>query len=113
MATQRRYGHDIKELKKNTQLCFYCGKKMSRLNKTVDHIIPIKKSGSNNIDNVVICCRKCNNIKGGYTLYELIEQMKKRYRFADEKTRVKIISEISKWERSREKLAKMKEKKNG
>lgn len=97
MATQRRYGVNIKSLKNNTIHCFYCGKKMSERNKTIDHIVPIKNGGSNCIDNIVICCRRCNGFKGGYTVSELIEQLKKRYKFADEKSRKKLSKEMLHW----------------
>ena len=49
--------------------CWYCGCEMSVCVQgspdqyTIDHRIPISKGGSNNSDNMVICCATCNNIK--------------------------------------------------
>ena len=31
---------------------------------TIDHIIPISQGGTNNLQNLLICCRSCNSSKG-------------------------------------------------
>ena len=77
---------------------------MSSENKTIDHIIPIKKGGSNCIDNLVICHKKCNNIKGGYTISELITQLWNQHKFADENRKKILVREIEKWETANMKL---------
>lgn len=50
--------------------CQYCGKKFPPSELTIDHIIPKSKGGSTNWDNVVTCCKKCNNKKGQNTVWE-------------------------------------------
>ncbi|MFZ2447834.1 MAG: HNH endonuclease [Syntrophobacteraceae bacterium] len=45
-----------------SQACFYCG---SRLNLAVDHLIPRIKGGSDESDNLIWACRKCNSSKQG------------------------------------------------
>ena len=40
--------------------CVYCGSKDS---KTIDHLIPKSKGGTDYIDNLVICCKSCNSRK--------------------------------------------------
>ncbi len=47
--------------------CAYCGRDLNLKNKTLDHIMPRQKGGSNRIANLFPCCRDCNSIKG--TLY--------------------------------------------
>lgn len=41
-----------------------------------DHIIPVSKNGSNNIDNLGICCKEANRIKSDMTVNELINLCK-------------------------------------
>jgi 5-methylcytosine-specific restriction endonuclease McrA len=104
MAKQRQYGTRILEEKKVAQHCFYCGKKMKERNKTIDHIVPIKKGGSNCFSNLAICCSRCNSIKGGYTIQELIDQLYKRYKFADETEQIKLNKQIENWKNIKIKL---------
>lgn len=104
MAKQRQYGAKILEQKKLTEYCFYCGNKMGERKKTIDHILPIKYGGSNCFSNLAICCAKCNGIKGGCTITQLIEQLHIRHRFADELEKVKVDKQIKQWERVKIKL---------
>jgi len=53
---------------KNT--CQYCGKKFSPSELTMDHIIPKARGGHTKWDNVVACCKKCNNKKGRKTPWQ-------------------------------------------
>ena len=83
---------------RDNNTCQYCGKKLSRHNKTIDHVIPKSKGGQNTWENVVLCCRKCNRKKGDKTPEEanmklinkpkkpkLIEMMIKKINNSDEK----------------------------
>jgi len=40
--------------------CVFCGNTFLIDNLTIDHIIPRSKGGSNNIANLVLACRPCN-----------------------------------------------------
>lgn len=53
--------------------CFYCGEKLSKKQRTVDHVAPRKKGGSNKLDNLVVACRKCNWEKDDMDLSEYIK----------------------------------------
>ncbi|MBU3013933.1 HNH endonuclease [Poseidonibacter lekithochrous] len=56
---------NIKEnlLKNNNYKCFNCGCDVSFSNSSIDHIIPLSKGGTNNEDNLVLLCNKCNILK--------------------------------------------------
>ena len=53
------------------QACCYCG---SREYLSVDHLIPTKRGGANNGDNLVWACRSCNSSKGAHDVLEWLEK---------------------------------------
>jgi 5-methylcytosine-specific restriction endonuclease McrA len=46
--------------------CQYCGRVFNPSDLTLDHVIPKSRGGSSNWDNLVACCKKCNNKKGNH-----------------------------------------------
>ena len=44
--------------------CFYCKKDLKYRQVTLDHYLPKSKGGKEEIYNLVLCCRKCNKLKG-------------------------------------------------
>lgn len=46
------------------QVCLKCG---TSKNLTIDHVVPISKGGTNDLDNLQTLCRKCNVEKGSDT----------------------------------------------
>ena len=53
-----------------TGICYYCGKKFSPAELTMDHIVPLARGGKSNKGNVVPCCKTCNNEKKYWTPVE-------------------------------------------
>ncbi len=51
--------------------CLYCNKKGGNLE--VDHIIPLSKNGTNELENLVTSCRTCNRQKRDKTVKEFME----------------------------------------
>ena len=47
-------------LKRDNYICMYCGQEATQ----VDHIIPRKRGGGHDLDNLVACCGPCNSRKG-------------------------------------------------
>lgn len=58
--------------------CHYCGRQLTQ-NKSaeyvatgcsIDHVIPISRGGSSDIDNLVLACRQCNGRKRTLSYHE-------------------------------------------
>lgn len=45
-------------------ICQYTGKKLTRTNCSIDHLVPKSKGGRNTWDNMVLCDKEINNKKG-------------------------------------------------
>ena len=65
--------HKPKFSRKNIYLrdnytCQYCGQKFDADQLTFDHVNPRCQGGETVWDNIVTCCRACNNKKGGKSL---------------------------------------------
>ncbi len=43
--------------------CYYCGEHFSHQELTMDHLIPLARGGRSTRDNLVPCCKECNNKK--------------------------------------------------
>ncbi len=54
---------DIILIKKNAKECYWCRKSIKNKKIHLDHYIPIKLGGRNIIENIVVSCQKCNQIK--------------------------------------------------
>ena len=56
----------------NGFVCSYCGCEMDLVSDdmqvSVDHIVPLARGGTNDITNLVLCCRNCNIAKANMTV---------------------------------------------
>ena len=57
--------------------CAYCGVKPNIL--TIDHVIPQSQNGSNEINNLLPACRRCNTRKGAKSLVNWYNERNPRY----------------------------------
>lgn len=53
--------------------CVMCGKKFSKLELTIDHIVPISKQGRHENKNIQPLCMSCNRNKGNRSFYTIPE----------------------------------------
>lgn len=57
--------------------CAYCGKEIGISEMQVDHIIPLRNGGADDISNMYPACRPCNKYKSTYTVEKFREQLGK------------------------------------
>lgn len=48
--------------------CMYCGERPPAVVLVVDHVVPVKEGGTNEIDNLLTSCQTCNGGKGAVSL---------------------------------------------
>lgn len=65
--------------------CQLCGRKIEFNNMTVDHIIPISKGGSNDMDNTEATCFPCNQFKSNIFPAEFVDRITEIFLFQMEK----------------------------
>lgn len=64
------YDDWVKRLVEYEYRCAYCGKPLEGDDETIDHAVPISRGGTNDIENLVPCCRSCNSKKHDKTADE-------------------------------------------
>ncbi len=70
-AAIRREKNRARELRKTrwwqqktaSGCCHYCGKDVGFAALTMDHLLPLSKGGRSSKENIVACCKECNNLK--------------------------------------------------
>ena len=53
-----------KLIRRDRNLCAYCGQKFRDDDLTTDHVVPVSKGGRHSWTNVLAACRGCNSAKG-------------------------------------------------
>ena len=67
--------------KKHNGRCVYCGSKAAE----IEHVIPKSEGGTDSVHNLVIACRKCNELKGKLSLKEFGKLMNKDFSHLESK----------------------------
>ena len=67
--SRRRFSDDLKRKLCQDQdyRCMYCGRRRALTDLEVDHKIPVKRGGSDNLRNLQVLCPTCNKRKGNQT----------------------------------------------
>lgn len=64
-------------LYKKYTFCVFCQKSLKLTESTLDHYIPLGRGGSNENDNLVLSCKKCNHEKSDLLPLEYIQRRMK------------------------------------
>ena len=56
--------------------CAYCGDRLTLDTRTIDHIVPLSKGGSNYITNFFPACTHCNTLKSSLSLRDFKVQLR-------------------------------------
>lgn len=80
--------------------CQLCGRKIEFHNMTVDHIIPLGKDGSNDLDNTQAACSVCNQLKANIYPEQFLDRITEIFMFQMEKQ----YGDNSTWKMSRNML---------
>lgn len=59
---------DVREM--SDGVCSYCLQPCTAL--AVDHVLPVSRGGTNDLDNLVMACKSCNSAKGAKTPLEYL-----------------------------------------
>lgn len=59
-------------------ICFYCHIDMTDLNRTLDHVIPKAKGGTNDLWNLCLSCNNCNRLKADQSAHEFLVALRRR-----------------------------------
>src|SRR5262249_24421594 len=76
MSKSKRVPMDLNDpiLAKTSGRCWYCGCYLGN-GWHCDHQVPRSRGGSNELENLVPACQKCNDAKGGKTVEEYRQQI--------------------------------------
>jgi len=55
--------------------CDYCGKPLTLVTATVDHVVPVVNGGTEARENFRLACQRCNNDKDSQSLNEYFERL--------------------------------------
>ena len=56
--------------------CHYCKRRIPAVELTMDHVVPMARGGKSTKDNLVPCCKSCNNKKKSMLPLEWEEYLK-------------------------------------
>lgn len=88
--------------KRDCFVCQYCGSHPPKSILHVDHIVPVKEGGQNDIDNLVTSCDACNLGKGARSLKAVPESLENRAQdVAEREEQIRGYSEVMAAKRAR------------
>ena len=94
----RKLRHQV--FKRDGYRCRECGASKDETSLEIDHIVPVARGGTNNIDNLQTLCRECNRMKhtdewvGGETDLEVAQNELSNLKSLLQEAENKIIEEF-------------------
>jgi 5-methylcytosine-specific restriction endonuclease McrA len=85
---------------RDNNTCQYCGKRFSRSELNLDHVLPRSRGGNSAWENVVCSCHACNRRKGGRTPEEakmLLMRRPRRPEWTPLTTEVSVFRRYREW----------------
>jgi 5-methylcytosine-specific restriction endonuclease McrA len=59
-------------------ICHYCGKKTTATDRQIDHVLAQANHGGDELDNLVVACKRCNRSKGKKRYHQfLVEELQR------------------------------------
>ncbi len=79
MNSRKRLTKDQRKIiyQKMNGHCAYCGCKIDLSDMQVDHVMPLRKGGADEPENMLPACRSCNHYKSTYTLEQFRDTIRK------------------------------------
>lgn len=71
---RRKLTEQRRQLFAQNPYCTYCRCQLHWEESTIDHVVPLSKGGTNDMENLALACEPCNSRKGGKLLGEFIGQ---------------------------------------
>ena len=72
MSSAQKRSKRQKLLQMYGNYCWWCGKQMKKSERTIEHLIPKSRGGSNSLSNLRLACFTCNNSRGNSLLPPVI-----------------------------------------
>lgn len=97
-------------LKRDKFMCRYCGAKAPEVLLHIEHIQPVAKGGTNDLENLIAACESCNQGKGARLLTDSAAIEKSRDLLAKSQAEIDQLEEMIRWRKTiSNKKAKQKE----
>lgn len=85
--------------KRDSFTCQYCGRFAPDITLQVDHIIPVKDGGDNDLLNLVTSCFDCNSGKGGVQLSDQSALIRSRKQAKERQEQLEQIQMMADWQK--------------
>jgi len=69
----------IYKILSSRKTCHYCGERLTKENRSLDHMQPLAKGGLHSVANLTVCCRACNAKKNNKDFLAWLQLLEPRY----------------------------------